>query len=229
MTLQRLVIGFFVRLAVLYAVLIAAWPLMKSSYSAFHRTLGATCLSRLGEHGTVTFEPWPENDPVRDTMVVMVNTSVPDARIEKRMPISARYTGYFPTVVVISLILATPLPWPRRLRALGIGLLLVNLFIVAWLGVSIWDDISDPLPQIPIHGFILSPWLKSAIHFIVANVVDSLVACSYVVPVFLWIVAVFGRKDRERLLQPFIGGSVVTPSASTAAIGSGEKATPPTP
>ncbi len=229
MTPHKLVIGFFVRLAVVYAVLIAAWPLMKSTYGSFHRTLGTTCFSRFGEHGAVSFEPWPEIDPVRDTMVVMVNTSVPDARIEKRMPISARYTGYFPTVVVISLILATPLPWPRRLRALGIGLLLVNLFIVAWLGVSIWDDISDPLPQVPIHGFILSPWLKSAIHFVVANVVDSLVACSYVVPVFLWIIAVFGRKDRERLLQPFFGESMEVNSASPVATVPSERSTPPTP
>ncbi|MBI5762929.1 MAG: hypothetical protein HZA51_05320 [Planctomycetes bacterium] len=222
MSPRKTVLGFFIRLAVLYTVLIASWPMVRSGYCGVYRKMGSACFSRLGDGGTATFENDPTEDAVRDTVVVTVNTTFPDARIEKRMPISARYTGYFPTVVVVSLVLSTPLAWPRRLRSLAVGLLLVNVFILAWLGVSIWDDISEPLPQVPVHGFILSPWAKSAVHFLVVNVVDSLVACSYVVPVFIWILACFGAaKDRESLLRPFVEAPTTDPSSATA--------TPPAP
>lgn len=222
MSPRKTVLGFFVRLAVLYTVLIASWPMVRSGYCNVFRKMGTACFSNLGQGGSATFENDPTEDGVRDTVVVTVNTTFPDARIEKRMPISARYTGYFPTVVVLSLVLATPLAWPRRLRCLTVGLVLVNVFILAWLGVSIWDDISEPLPQVPVHGFVLSPWAKSVVHFLVVNVVESLVACSYVVPVFIWIIACFGAtKDRESLLRPFLEASTTEPSSATA--------TPPSP
>lgn len=222
MSPRKTVFGFFIRLAVLYTVLIASWPMVKSGYCGSFRKMGSACFSTLGKGGTATFENDPTEDSVRDTVVVTVNTTFPDARIEKRMPISARYTGYFPTVVVLSLVLSTPLPWPRRLRSLAVGLVLVNVFILAWLGISIWDDISEPLPQVPVHGFILTPWVKTVVHFIVVNVVDSLVACSYVVPVFIWIIACFGpAKDRESLLKPFVETPTMDPSSATTS--------PPTP
>jgi len=199
-----LIAGFFARLVVLYVALMVLWPALKAPYRAGYRAFGNICFSRIGSGATARFEPWPIEEEIKDGQVVLENYTVPGAKIKILMPISTRYAGYMPTAVVISLILATPLPWRRRWVALAFGLVLVHLFILLWLGVSILDDLSDPIAGLPTHGYILAPAIKSVLKFLVENVVESVIACAYIAPIFIWIAAAFRRRDREWLFQRIV-------------------------
>jgi hypothetical protein len=44
--------------------------------------------------------------------------------------VNTRYTGYLPTILLISLVLASPVPWKRKLTALSFGLILITLLIM---------------------------------------------------------------------------------------------------
>jgi hypothetical protein len=212
---RRAIVGFFVRLAVYYAALMTAWPVVKTGYGAYYRALGETCFGRFGTQAIARFEAWPQEDDVKDTIVRLENHSVPDVRIEKRMPISSRYTGYMPTAVVLSLLLATPLPWRRRGPALVVGLALVHVLILGWLWLSILDDLSDPLSQVPSHGWLLPGPLKAVVKFLVVNVGESVVACAYVFPVFIWLASAFRRTDRALILARI--GLIPQPSDDASA------------
>ena len=199
-TPRRLIAGFFLRLVLAYAALMSAWPILKAPYAAYHRALGNLCFASFGSHAAVHFEPAAGNDPVRDTLIHIRDRQI--SAVEIALPISARYTAYMPTAFTICLILATPLPARRRLAALLIGLVLVHLFILAWLALSLLDEMSNPAA--PLRIFALTGVDKSILRFIVTNVVESVIATAYVAPIFIWIVSAFRRRDREWLISGFV-------------------------
>jgi len=121
---------FFVRLAVCYGLLLAAWPLLKPPYTAAFRAAATICPG--------VYRVAPDTRGVNDTEVVVQETiRTPQGmfRGTRSISLSARRIGYFPTAFVLSLVLATPLPWNQKLRALVWSLALVNAFIIlelAW-------------------------------------------------------------------------------------------------
>jgi len=44
--------------------------------------------------------------------------------------INTRYLGYIPTILILSLVLASPVPWKRKIMALLVGLILVMLLVL---------------------------------------------------------------------------------------------------
>ena len=207
---QRFIAAFFLRLILAYAALMTAWPLVKSSYAAYHRGLGNRCFSSFGSSGVVKFEPAPKEDPVRDTIIRIEDRRTPG--VELNLPISARYTAYMPTAFLTCLILATPLAWKRRLIALAWGWTLVHLFIVLWLAISLLDEMSSPAA--PLRVFQLTGMDKTILRFVATNVVDSVIATAYVAPIFIWIIAAFRRQDREQIVRALLPQEMKPPVGS---------------
>ncbi|HUN80821.1 MAG TPA: hypothetical protein VMV81_04850, partial [Phycisphaerae bacterium] len=83
-----------------------------------------------------------------------------------------------------------------------IAVLLVQLFILAWLSVSLLDELSNP--SAPLRVFMLTGADKTVLRFIISNVVESVIFTAYVAPLFVWIIAVLRRKNRAVLLGPLI-------------------------
>jgi hypothetical protein len=208
-TTKRLITGFFLRLVLAYAAFMAAWPLLKTPYSAWHRTAGNACLSPITSRGVISFQRAPGNDPVRDTVIYIQDPQTPGA--ELLVPISARYTGYMPTAFTASLILATPIPWRRRFTALLIAMILVHVFILGWLTLSLIDEMSNPAAPFQLAQF--TEMDKRILRFVVTNFVESVIATAYVVPIFIWIIAAFRRRDREQLLGLFFPPQPAVPPA----------------
>ena len=106
----------------------------------------------------------------------------------KRTDIDSGSVGWVPTALTIALVLATPIPWPRRLTALAGGLVLIHFFIFFTLQTWIWNNSSD------VSLMTLSDFWQ--------NVTDQLdyalmnqIGASFSVPVVIWILVTFRRQD----------------------------------
>ncbi|MEI8294083.1 MAG: hypothetical protein WCG66_08850 [bacterium] len=78
-----------------------------------------------------------------DTRVVIVNRSLMAADGSgpvRNLDFHSRSLAWSPACLLSALILASSVPWPRRLRALGLGLLLQHGVILVLLGFCVWLD-----------------------------------------------------------------------------------------
>ena len=155
-------LGRFVLLFVAaYAMLMAPWPGLDRGYARYFRGLGNVAFSDtfwfwpaarvhfldlhssdpIGDLNRILpgkvgpgFEPLPP-DRVKDTLMVLLNRDAPGSIGQLRT--SSRYVGYGPTVMIITLLLATPLALRRKGWALVLGLVLIHLFVLFRLTLTI--------------------------------------------------------------------------------------------
>ncbi len=122
---RKPIAGFFVRFLIVYAALMAPWPVVRDSYAALYRAGCNALFARFGSDGAVRLRPLGKPIAKHDTEFALTNRRT-----------GAEYTfagsslqGYNPTAFVVALILATPIPWSRRWRAVLWGLLWVNVYV----------------------------------------------------------------------------------------------------
>ena len=195
----RLIADFCVRALVFYGLLVAPWPGAQQSYAAFFRTGGNWLFGAFGREGVVHFVPTSSNPEKVDTDILMKKHGT---RVARCQPVSSRYMGRIPTAVPIALILATPLGWGRRVRALAWGLLLANAFVAFTVLLFIVEGYSAAQPY---ALFALSPFWQSALR----QTVDILVRTgsnSAMFTILIWIVVTFRRGDLATLLAGGAGG-----------------------
>jgi hypothetical protein len=84
--------------------------------------------------------------------------------------------------------LATPIPWRRRLRALGWGLVWVHGFILLTVGIFLWNESTR------VALVTLTPFWKA-----VANRLEELaldpVGPGFFAAALIWMVVTFRRRD----------------------------------
>lgn len=177
-----------------YVGLAMAWPAVGTGYRAFYRGLCNTVFYSVGGRASVTFRPMDPAGDVMDTEMVLVNKALPAAFGTR--PVSARYDGYIPASLAFALILATPVSWRRRLIGLVGSMLAIHGFVLFRRWVSIVNTLSQ---GDAINAFYPPGWLKAAMSFLVEHVFASVVACSFVLPVFVWMIVMLRRADWERL------------------------------
>jgi hypothetical protein len=189
---------------------VAAWSLIGKPFLACYRAAGNFVFARFGSGAAIEFKPLTPVEAHADTLVEIVNTRVPptsewaNVRITTPLKLNVHDFAYLPAVVVVSLILATPLPWRRRMFALAVAGYLIAAYLVVWAWLSVLDTISRPTPPLPTHGFMLGPIARTLVTFLSENVLDSVNACGYIIPIFIWIISAFRRKDRGWLLARFL-------------------------
>jgi hypothetical protein len=189
----RLIFGFALRFALVYAVLVLAWPVVRPAYGAFYRALGNIVFQ--GGAGEVRFGRKPEVDPEEGFDVEVVMTKRGVRGVKNVMSSSSRLIGCLPTVSLVALVLATPISWRRRRRALLWGLLLVQLFVVLRMGIPIVRDFSHPNAIQVYHPGGLGRWLLG----VAERAFLRAPASWFVVPILIWILVAFRRDDRELL------------------------------
>ncbi|MBT8484462.1 MAG: hypothetical protein HKO59_01340 [Phycisphaerales bacterium] len=181
----RPIVVFLVKAIVLYAVLTAAWPLVDGVYQAMFRFGGSMVVPSYGPGVTIRFQPLPEADKYVDTLVHIQNKRNGGA---SRMKLSARYLGYTPTAILIALVIATPLTWRRRGRALLWGLPIVCVLVALRILLHVCEDL-DTIRVIQVDGF-----LESVMN-LARNAVSRSTFTWYVMPVVVWILVAFRRGD----------------------------------
>lgn len=192
MSPRKRIAGFFLRLVVVYGLFILPWPGLDDAYLAAFRGIGRTLVSEFGDVGRVVFKN--ERHPQGDWTAVMILANVRD-EVAMQRNYQTRYC-YLATALTAALVLATPLPWRRRLAALVAGLVLIHLFLAARLWLGLVDGFSEARMNV-VH---LSPFWKQAVRLGVTVLLVS-PESTFVVPVFVWLIVAIRTRDVERFIN----------------------------
>lgn len=192
LTDRRLV--FFVgRLLLLYLLFAALWPMWGDAYRDAFVAAGQTLFGSFGRDGVVRFDRLEETKGF-DVRILLWNRRTRAFLMILR---DFRYTGYGLISLQAALVLATPLAWRRRLRALAWGLILIHLFV----GLALWLLLLDTFS----NGDSLAVFhLPGPLKFIVALSATHLSlfpTLPYVVPFMVWGLVTFRRGDWDLLLS----------------------------
>ena len=127
----------------LFGVLVAPWPGLDGAYCAWIRTLGFAAFSWGHPGWEVRFEAiQPTRYRPLDTRIVLTDARLraPDGRQKAAfLDLDMRGIGWVPTAFFAALVLASPVPWARRGRALAWGLGAMHAFVLLSIGVHILD------------------------------------------------------------------------------------------
>ncbi len=189
-------LGFLLRFVVIFGLLIAPWPGLNQAYSHYFQSFGQMAFNRSGAlPRMVVFAPATDNAAWIDTKMTLENAALVDNTGKgpvKSAEIDSRSIGWVPTALTIALVLATPIPWRRRLLALAGGVVLIHLFIFFTLQSWIWDNSAD-----------LSLLTLSSVGQRMVGELDyalmNQLGVSFSVPVVIWILVTFRRQDQDAL------------------------------
>jgi len=186
-------IGVFFLVAMLvFSFLVVLYPAIAHRYSSFIRTAG-NGLVGLGSSGRVWYSLNTERDEVHDIHLALVD---PRTGRGRSVVLSSRGHGYFPTILVLALTLATPIPWCRRFVAAFWGLLWIHAYIVVKLmlfPVAYGLDVTGSVPE---FDLIVNRILTS-----LCWVVGSSSAGWMIVPLLIWASVALPRFDWRTMIE----------------------------
>jgi len=188
---------FLCRFALIFGLLILPWQGWNDLYAHYFRDVGQLAFSREGEKRLVCFDshPSPDGPATMTTRMSLGNTDLmgQDGKgLGEVIDLDTRSIGWVPTALTIALILASPVRWPRRMWALGWGLLLVHAFILFSLQTWIWSE--EPALSLT----TLSPWAARVVDELQYTLITQLGA-SFSVPVLIWLLVTFRREDLAQI------------------------------
>ena len=176
-------------------LLLAPWPGRMAAYSTVFQAEGNLLCKPFGKQCRLRFIPPPPGAPAQACQAEFTNRKV---NASGTLPLNTHQHGYAPTAVVVALVLATPIPWRRRWRALLWGVLAVQGFVALRVSLLLLEWISG---DNPIACLTLSPFWAQVLNQALAVLVKAPPSV-YVVPLFIWIVVTLRRADFERWLGP---------------------------
>lgn len=125
----------FVAHTVALTLLLGFWPTPRAIYPALFHAHANALLASLEAPRVELAAPAPGSDARTDTVMIgSARAGEPEAW---RSSFSVLRIGYWPSALLVALLLATPLSSLRRALALAGGLALVDLFTLARIGVEI--------------------------------------------------------------------------------------------
>jgi hypothetical protein len=186
------VLWFALRFVVIFGLLIAPWPGWNQAYARYFQSFGQWAFDASGDSGRkVIFAPAGGAIPDLDTRVTLENTALANSsgQIPARgTELDSRSIGWVPTALTIALVLASPVPWGRRLGALAAGLALIHVFIYVSLLSWVWNESTE------VSLLSLSTFWKQALDELTYALINQL-GCSFSIPVVIWILVTFRRTD----------------------------------
>lgn len=185
--------GFVARCMLYYLILVAGWSGLSQGYRAAFLAGGNLLFCRFGSAGAVSFEPLESAGRSFDTQLVLSIRRPPFARGELDM--TSTSMGYRPTAFLVALVLATPIPWSRRLRALAWGLVGITAFVALRLELRLLDAFSD---NNALALYAPAPFWKATLKALVLILVKAPMS-HYMIPTFVWALVAFRRGDWVQL------------------------------
>ncbi len=105
-------------------VVLLPWLGVRTAYRSYYMTVAGLVYGSVGQNGEVSFEPNSGTGGQHDVRALLYNRKT---GAEGPIGFSSVRLGYNPTAEFIALVLATPIPWRRKWRALLSGTLLVQV------------------------------------------------------------------------------------------------------
>jgi hypothetical protein len=199
--LFKTVTVFGLRFALIYGLLLLPWPGLKEASASYFRAVGNAVFAHRDSSIYVKFEALPPRETrAPETRIVVANLALRNAQGEtpaRHLDVDLRGVAWVPLVWLAALILASPVPGPRKAWAFFWGMLAIHGFILFSLGIYIVNQ-SDAASGL--HLVELSSWAKELTDEL-ENILITQMGASFVVPVMLWILVTFRREDVENLLE----------------------------
>jgi hypothetical protein len=195
---------FLCRFVIIYTILALPWPGLSKAYGNYFRAICRIVFSADDGQRELSFETPGDNSPrPNDTRVVIVNKSLmhPDGSGPVRN-LDANI-GWQSIALLVALILATPISWPRRGWALLWGLLAIHAFQLLFLNICILNESAELS--------LVSPFWKE----VTSRGRQALTGqVNLAIPVLIWLLVTFRREDRQAL--PLAGVLLAKESAARA-------------
>jgi hypothetical protein len=158
-------IRFLVVALAVYAGFLLLWAPAAGIWGDGYRCALQAALGRFGPGVQVRFAPHATPTRYVDTEVVITSERAP--QIEAFTETGSLVGTYLPTALLVSLVVASPLPGRRKLRALVLGLLALQLVTLALTALTLLDHLADH-PEL--RPFAVPGVLRPALHTLVAAV-----------------------------------------------------------
>ena len=188
---RKSLIRFLVKIILIYVFLSLPIPILKGSYEKFYLSLATKTFSDFRESGFTRFE---KRKGKFDTVIVMGNKKLVDSNGRVQLlyaPINLKHLAYLPTILFISLVLASPVSWKRMILSLLVGLFITTCMIMykTWIEIIYLAESTDWL-QLSNYSAIN----KERLEFIYLNFSNYSVPNLFLV-VAIWIVVTFRKSD----------------------------------
>ena len=189
----RKIRGFLLRFVIAYCLLLVPWPGLGETYGAWFRTLGRACFSWDGRQREIEFQKGDTHEAMTMTRIEIVNRDLMARDGTGPVRNLDVDTGGFwrSTALLLALVMVTPIPWSRRIRAAILGCTGVHAFILLSVAFAIWND-SRHIGLVSLTPF----WEGTADSFQHALFSQLEIA----VPALIWILATFRRQDMDTLI-----------------------------
>jgi hypothetical protein len=199
----------------LFAVLVAPWPGLDSAYGTWTRALGNAVFRWENSRLQVSFGAIPRTrwHPL-DTRITLVNpiAALPDGRLRTVMlDLDMRGIGWIPTAFLAALVVATPIPWGRRGKALAVGMCAIQAFILLSIAVHIlrYSDAAEGIGVLALGA----PW-KGAVDGLDETLINQLGA-GFLAATCAWLMATMRWEGWKALVAPV---ALHEPAGSPAAV-----------
>jgi len=186
--------------ALVYGLLMAAWPAISVAYLKFYRVTGEFLFGSFGHGGIVYFSP---SEKTRDEIDII---ALNQHRMNKngqtnglRLYHNVRYGDYMNAAFLTALIAATPLSLRHKGWAFLWGLILMHIIIFFKSFIAILNLFSKE----PLSLFILSPFWKSILvtaNKVIADPLTPGFVSGFVIAFFIWILVSFRRDDLKNII-----------------------------
>ncbi len=182
---------FSLRALLVFSLFVVCWPLVGTLYGTAFRETGNYIGTAWSER-IVTFSPSQEQQRRRDTELTVIN---PKARQKRTTALSSRRHAYMPTALVITLALATPVPWARRFRTALLALVFVSLYVAFKLWLL-------PLAYGPDQVQVAAENTNASASFIGTFfwIVSASSAGWAIVPILIWSLLTFRGREWRRFI-----------------------------
>jgi hypothetical protein len=184
-----------------FTILAAPWPGLDGAYCAWIRTLGGAVFSRGHPEWAIRFEPiLRTRERPLDTRIVLIDQRkrTADGRLRATLlDLDMQCIGLVPTAFFAALVLATPITWARRGRALAWGFCAMHVFVLLSVGVHIRNN----------SGAGTSKFVDGLDETLIGQI-----GAGFFAAVFVWILVTFRPKDWEAVAARREGTPAATQS-----------------
>ncbi|MCX6231290.1 MAG: hypothetical protein NTZ33_07080 [Bacteroidetes bacterium] len=189
---------FLIKAILIYSLLAAPFSFYDGMYGKFYRACSQKLFHRFHDTGFVQFsegkQKYNTNFNIGNYKIIISNTSA-QATIGE---INTRYRGYLPTILLISLIIASPVQWKRKFYGLIIGLVILNayIFLKQWIDI-LYTSVNTSWLKLYDYNESQKKILEEVYLIFIKNF-----GLIWVVVVIIWMIVTF-RKDDLKLLNYF--------------------------
>jgi len=189
---------FLCRFVVVYAILAGPWLEFDKACGDYFCAICQVVFAADDGPRHLSFETSGESSSRRNGMrVVIVNKALLNRDGSGPVRNVDVHFGRQPAALLVALIVATPISWPRRGWALWWGILSLHGLIILFLSFCVWNESAEVLLT------TMDPFRKSVAKICRGGLTDQL---SLAIPVLIWVLVTFRREDRLGGLGRFVVG-----------------------